>query len=72
MSQSIPAGYTPLWATPGILSKNLPGGRDLTFENCPGARNWTRTGILWKMKVKRKKSSVDQIFTGENKNKPNC
>ena len=40
---------------PGISSKNLPGGRDLTFESCPGAGNSTRTGILWKMKVKLNK-----------------
>ena len=52
---------------PGISSKNLPGGRDLTFESCPGAGTSTRTGILWKMKVKLQKNSVDQIFTGENK-----
>ena len=53
-------------ATPGISSKNFPGGRDLTFESCPGAGNSTRTGILWKMKAKlKKKNSVDQIFTGE-------
>ena len=50
---------------PGISSKNLPG--DLIFESCPGAENSTRTGILWKMKVKLQKSSLDQIFTGENK-----
>ena len=33
----------------------LGGGRDLTFESCLGAGNSTRTGILWKMKVKLKK-----------------
>ena len=37
---------------PGISSKTLPGGRDLTFESCPGAGNSTREGILWKFKVK--------------------
>ena len=52
---------------PRISSKNLPGGRDLTFESCPGAGNSTRTEILSKMKVKLQKNSVDQIFTGENK-----
>ena len=31
---------------PGISSKTLPGGRDLTFESCPGAGNSTRAGIL--------------------------
>ena len=40
---------------PGISSKNLPGGRYLTFESCTGAGNSTRTGILWKMKVKLQK-----------------
>ena len=54
---------------PGISSKKL--ARDSTFESCPGARNSTRTGILWKMKVKLQKNSVDQIFIGENKNKLN-
>ena len=39
----------------------------MTFESYPGAGNSTRTGILWKMKVNLNKSSVDQIFTGENK-----
>ena len=66
MSQSIPTGYIPP-GNPGISPKNLPGGRDLTFESWPGAENSTRTGILWKMKVKLQKNSVDQIFTGENK-----
>ena len=37
---------------PGISSKTLLGGRDLTFESCPGAGNSTRAGILWKFKVK--------------------
>ena len=36
---------------PRISSKKLPGGRDLTFESCPGAGNSTRVGILWKVKV---------------------
>ena len=49
MSQSIPTGYIP----PVSSSKRLPGGRDLTFESCPGAGNSTRAGILWKLKVKR-------------------
>ena len=51
----------------GLAQKTCPGGRDLTFESCPGAGNSTRTEILWKMKVKLQKNSVDQIFTGENK-----
>ena len=67
MSQSIPTGYIPR-ATPGDQFKtDLPGGRDLTFESCPGPENSTRAGILWKMKVKPQKNNVDQIFTGENK-----
>ena len=72
MSQSIPTGYIPPPSSSrGSAQKTYPGGRDLTFENCPGAGDSKRTGILWKMKVKLQKSSVDQIFTGENKNKPN-
>ena len=55
----------------GLAQKTCPVDRDLTFESCPGAANSTRTGILWKMKVKLQKNSVDQIFTGENKNKLN-
>ena len=38
----------------------------MAFESCPGAGNSTRAGILWKMKLKLQKNSVDQIFTGEN------
>ena len=54
--------------TPGVNSKNLPGGRDLTFESCPGAENLTRTGILWKMNVKlQKKDSVDQFLQVKTK-----
>ena len=52
MSQSIPTGYIPPGQTPGISSKTLPGGRDLTFESCSGAGNSTRAGILLKFKVK--------------------
>ena len=29
----------------------------------------TRAGIMWKMKLKLQKNSVDQILTGENKKK---
>ena len=36
----------------GLAQKDCPGGWDLTFESCPGARNSTRAGILWKLKVK--------------------
>ena len=60
-------GTSPPGQPPGISSKYLPGGRDLTFESCPGAGNSTRTGLLWEMKVKLQKNRVDQIFTGENK-----
>ena len=67
MSQSVPTGYIPPANPWGLAQKTCPGGRDLTFETCPGAGNSTRTGILWKMKVKLQKNSVDQIFTGENK-----
>ena len=67
MSQSIPTGYIPR-ATPGDwLKKTCPGGWNLTFESCPGAGNSTRAGILWKIKLKLKKNSVDQIFTKKNK-----
>ena len=73
MSQSIPTGYIP--PPPGnpreLAQKTCPGGRDLTFESCPRAGNSTRPGILWKMKVKLQKNGVDQVFTGENKNKLN-
>ena len=71
MSQSIPTGYIPPGNPQGLAQKTFLGGRDLTFESCPGAGNSTRTGILWKMKVKLQENSVDQIFTGENKNKLN-
>ena len=71
MSQSIPTGYIPPGNPPGLVQKPCPGDRDLTFESCPGPGNSTRAGILWKMKLKLKKNSVDQIFTGENKQKNN-
>ena len=51
----------------GLAQKTCPGGRDLAFESCPGAGNSSRTGILWKMKVKLQKNSVVQIFIGERK-----
>ena len=53
MSQSIPTGYIPPGNPRGLAQKDCPGGRDLTFESCPGAGNSTRAGILWKLKVKR-------------------
>ena len=61
----------PLGNPRGLAQKTCLGGQDLTFESCLGARNSTRTGILWKMKVKLHRNSVDQIFTDENKNKLN-
>ena len=67
MSQSIPTGYIPPGNPRGLAQKTCQGGRDLTVESCPGGGNSTRTGILWKMKVKLQKNSVDQIFTGKNK-----
>ena len=67
MSLSIPTGYIPPGNPSGLAQKTCPGGWDLTFESCQGGGNSTRTGILRKMKVKLQKSSVDQIFTGENK-----
>ena len=56
-------------SNPWVLAKKLAWGRDLTFECCLGARNSTRARILWKMKVKLQRPSLDQIFTGENKKK---
>ena len=53
MSQSIPTGYI----SRGLAQKTCPGGRDLTFEICPGAGNSTRTGILWKMEMKLQKTA---------------
>ena len=41
----------------------------MAFESCPGAGDSTRARILWKMKLKLKKNSLVQIFTGENKKK---
>ena len=69
MSESIPTGYVPSGNPQGLAQKTCPWGRDLAFENesCPGAGNSTRAGILWKMKLKLQKNSVDQIITGENK-----
>ena len=70
MSQSIPTGYIP-GQPPWISSKNLPGGRDLTFESCPGAGNSTRTEILWKMKVKLQKIAWIKFLQVKTKNKLN-
>ena len=55
MSQSIPTGYIPPVNPRGLAQKTCPGGRDLTFQSCPGAENSTRTRILREMKVKLKK-----------------
>ena len=54
-----------------LTKKTCLWGLGFDFESCPRGRNSTRTRILWKMKVKLQKNSVDQIFTGENKNKLN-
>ena len=61
MSQSIPTGYFPPDKSRGLAQKTCQGGRDLVFESWPGAE------ILWKMKVKLQKNSVDQIFTVKKK-----
>ena len=53
LSQSIPTWYIPPGNPRGLAQKDCPGVRDLTFESCPGAGNSTRTGILWKLKLKR-------------------
>ena len=53
----------------GLALKTCPEGRDLTFESCPWAGNSTRNGILWKMKVKLQKNSVDQFLQVKTKNK---
>ena len=55
MSQSILTGYIRPGNPRRLAQKTCPGGRDLTFESWPGAGNSTRTGILWKMKLKLKK-----------------
>ena len=44
MSQSIPTGYIPPGQPPGLAQKHCPGGRDLTFESCPGAGNSKKGG----------------------------
>ena len=46
-------GTSPPGDPRGLAQKDSPGGRDLTFESCPGAGNSTRAGILWKLQVKR-------------------
>ena len=51
MSQSIPTGYIPPGKPRGFAQKNCPGGRDLTFESCPGAGNSTRAGIFWNVQT---------------------
>ena len=65
-----------IWVHPsgnpqGLAQKTCPGGRDLVFESCPGAGIRQGQRIMWKMKLKLPKNSVDQIFTGENKQKKN-
>ena len=67
MSQSIPTGYIPPDNPRGLAQKTCPGGRDLIFESCTGAGNSTRAGIMWKMKLKLQKNSVDQILQVKKK-----
>ena len=67
MSQSIPTGYIPPGNPQGLAQKPCPGGRDLTYEGCPGTGTSTRTRILWKMKVKLQKNSVDQFLQVKTK-----
>ena len=68
MSQSILTGYIPLpGQPPGISSKTSLVSRDVTFESCPRAGNLTRTRVLWKMKVKLQKNSVDQFLQVKTK-----
>ena len=69
MSQSVPTGYIPLGDHRGLAQKTCPGSQDLIFESCPGADNSTRARIMWKMKLRLQKNSMNQIFTGENKKK---
>ena len=72
MSQSIPTGYIPPGNPLGLAQKPCLGGSGFDFRKLPGGRESTRTRILWKMKVKLQKYSVDQIFTGENKKQADC
>ena len=69
MSQSIPTGYIPPCKPWGVAEKNLPGGRDLTFESCPGLENSTRAEILWKMKLKLQKVAWIKFLQVETKKK---
>ena len=72
MSQSIPTGYILPPGNPRRLAKKtFPGGRDLTFESCPGAGNSTRTEILWKIKVKLQKIAWIKFLQVKTKNKLN-
>ena len=41
----------PLGNPRGFAQKNCPGGRELTFESCPGAGNSTRAGFFWKVQT---------------------
>ena len=43
MSQAILTGYIP-WATPGIGSKNCPGGVEFDFRRLPGGREFDKGG----------------------------
>ena len=49
MSQSIPTGYIPPGNPRGLAQKDCPGARDLTFESCPGGREFDKGGDFVKI-----------------------
>ena len=55
-------GTSPPGNPQGLAQKTCLGGRDLTFESCPGAGNSTRAGILWKMKLKLQKTALIEFL----------
>ena len=69
MSQSIPTGYIPPGSSRGLAQKTCPGGRDLTFESCPGLCGkwkWNFKKIAWIkfLEVKTKTSRIFDLFRG--------
>ena len=65
MSQSIPTGYIPPPGNPrGLAQKACPGGRDLTFESCPGAGNSCVWIKFLQVKKPRKTSRIFDLFRG--------
>ena len=60
-------GTSPPGNPQGLAQKTCPGGRDLTFESCPGAGNSTRAGILWKMKLKLQKTALIEFLDVKKK-----